>query len=272
MEPARILRYCLATAALAICGGASSVASAANDVPGNAVVAPVDNAWVDTFINPTLIQRYYTTGFFQGRSYCVEVQPNELQINTFADSQTYVFTDNTANTPLVGFVGDDWLREPYAGVYSKNCFIWTLPTDATRLINIQECCGRAPPVPGDTFNFRFRIVDTALNGPWFFVDTPSSYNAFAEIGNTTSSNINILVTIRTAGGSTIGTPQARLLSPYGNLALNVRTDFGVTVANGSGSVQVAHDGPPGGIFANVTSLSAVTGLSFDSPMSRRQNW
>lgn len=270
MEPARILRYCLAIAALVICSGLSGMVSAGNNVPGGAVVAPVDNAWVDSFINPTLIERYYTVGLFQGRSYCVEVQPNQNQIDTFVDAQTHIFTDATAATVFA--TGDDWAREPYAGLYPKMCFIWTSPTDPARLINIQECCGRGAPVPGDTFNFRFRIVDTTLNGPWFFVNTPSSYNAFIEITNTTSSPTNISVTIRNGGGAQIGTPFTLLMPGYSNIALNARTDFGAVIADGSGSVQIAHDGPPGGIYANVTSLSALTGLSFDSPLSRRQNW
>ncbi|TMG82169.1 MAG: hypothetical protein E6H74_11490 [Betaproteobacteria bacterium] len=271
MKLSQYVTHGLASAIFFVGCGLSSVASAANDTPGNATQAPVDNAWVDSFIGAGLIQRYYLTGFFQGRSYCVEVQPNANQIDVpFFDSETFVFTDNTGATVLS--LGDDWFREPYAGNFSKNCFIWTAATDTGRLINIQECCGRPAPTPGTNFFFRFRIVDTTLNGPWFFVDAASSYNGFVEIANTTVNSVNITVTIRNSAGATIGTPQSRLVAGYGNLALNARTDFGVTLTTGSGSVQVAHDGAPGAIIANVTSLSAQAGLSFDSPLTRRQNW
>jgi hypothetical protein len=270
MKLSECVTHGLASAVFFVGCGLSSVASAANDVPAAAAYAPVDNAWVDSFITPTLIQRYYFTGFVQGRSYCVEVQPNSSSIDVGLDTATYVFADSAGLSVLS--VGDDWFHEPYAGYYSKNCFIWTAATDSFRLLNVQACCNRPPPAPLATSNFRFRIVDTALNGPWFFVDTASSYNGFIEIANTTTDPVTITVTIRNSTGATIGVPQTRGVPGYGNLALNARTDFGVTLTNGPGSVQIAHNGPPGAIFANVTSLSAQTGLSFDSPLTRRQNW
>jgi hypothetical protein len=274
MKLSQCVTHGLASAVFFVGCGLSTVASATNDVPANATYAPVDNAWVDSFISPTLIQRYYFTGFVQGRSYCVEVQPNSSSIDVGFDSYTNVFAD-TAATAVLSF-DDDWYREPYAAYYSKNCFIWTAATDTFRLLNVQSAPvggnpARPAPVPSATFNFRFRIVDTALNGPWFFVDTAGGYNAFIEITNTTTDPVNITVTIRNSSGATIGVPQSRGVPGYANLALNARTDFGGTVI-GSGSVQIAHDGPPGAIFANVTSLSAQTGLSFDSPLTRRQNW
>jgi hypothetical protein len=275
MKLSQCVTHGLASAVFFVGCGLSSVASAANDVPANATYAPVDNAWVDSFISPTLIQRYYFTGFVQGRSYCVEVQPNSSSIDVGFDSYTNVFAD-TGATAVLSF-DDDWYREPYAAYYSKNCFIWTAATDTFRLLNVQSAPiggnpARPAPVPSATLNFRFRIVDTALNGPWFFVDTASSYNGFIEIANTTTDPVTITVTIRNSSGATIGVPQSRVVPGYANLAMNARTDFGVTLTNGSGSVQIAHDGPPGAIFANVTSLSAQTGLSFDSPLTRRQNW
>lgn len=260
----------LAIAAFLVGCGASGVASAANDVPGSAAYAPVENDWVDSFITPTIIQRYYLAGFVQGRSYCVEVMPNANSIDVGFDPQTFVFTDSTGATEL--FSNDDYNAEPIARRYSKNCFIWVAASDNNRLINIQECCNRPASAPATARYFRFRIADTSLNGPWFFVDAPSSYNGFVEIGNTTRDGITITVTIRNSAGATIGTPQLRVVPGYGNLALNARTDFGITLTNGTGSVQVSYDGAPGAIVANVTSLSAQTGLSFDSPLTRRQNW
>ncbi len=120
--------------------------------------------------------------------------------------------------------------------------------------------------------FRFKVVDTALNGPWFFVESATSYNAFIEIGNTTNAAVSVRVTVRNSAGATLGTPQTVAIPAYGNSALNVVSSFGTTVANGSGSVQIAHNGAPGAIVANVTTLSAMTGLSFDAPLTRRQNW
>ena len=50
---------------------------------------------------------------------------------------------------------------------------------------------------------------------------------------------------------------------------NTPTGFGISLA--SGGVSIAHDGPPGSLIANVTSLSFSTGVSFDTPASPRQD-
>jgi hypothetical protein len=45
---------------------------------------------------------------------------------------------------------------------------------------------------------------------------------------------------------------------------------GLGVADDSyGSVQIAHAAMPGAVVANTTTLSAITGLSFDAPFSSR---
>ena len=79
----------------------------------------------------------------------------------------------------------------------------------------------------------------------------------------------------------IGT-EPRLLRPAnypagapGNGSYNLQVSaappvgFGLTAA--SGGVYVAHDGPPGSLTANVTSLSFGSGVSFDTPASPRQD-
>jgi hypothetical protein len=44
------------------------------------------------------------------------------------------------------------------------------------------------------------------------------------------------------------------------------------LTSASGSVQIAHTAPPGGLIANVTSLSFASGVSFDTPASPRQDF
>jgi hypothetical protein len=48
------------------------------------------------------------------------------------------------------------------------------------------------------------------------------------------------------------------------------TGFALTSA--AGGVQIAHNGPPGALIANVTSLSFGSGVSFDTPASPRQDF
>jgi hypothetical protein len=45
--------------------------------------------------------------------------------------------------------------------------------------------------------------------------------------------------------------------------------FGLTSV--SGGVLIAHDGPPGAVGATVTSIDFVSGVSFDTPSSPRQD-
>jgi hypothetical protein len=56
----------------------------------------------------------------------------------------------------------------------------------------------------------------------------------------------------------------------GNSALSVGA-LG-TCAGGSGSAQIAFAGTPGGIVANITTIDAVNGTSFDSPFVARMVW
>jgi len=211
-------------------------------------------------IDSTNTQRWYRVGLIAGRSYCVITVPTG---DGFNDTVTDVYSD-AVGTVLVSN-NDDNFNEPISGRHSRNCFIYSAANTSEARLKVTLFS------PGDTL-IRFKMVDTALNGPWFFVESATSYNAFIEIGNTTNTAVSVTVTIRNPAGATIGTPQTVAIAGYGNTALNVVSSFGTTVANGSGSVQVAHNGAPGAIVANVTTLSAMTGLSFDAPLTRRQNW
>jgi len=256
------------TAALLLAATLASSAALAqvNNNPANATRIVVDADWVNTSLSPTILERWYQVGFVQGRSYCVMTMQNDVSVDTATtDTRTYVYSDSAGTVQV--FFNDDNFAEPVSGWFSRNCFIWTLATnlDARLKVNIATA-------PLATQYLRFRVVDTTINSPWFFVDGPTSYNGWIELANTTNTAVQLTVTIRNGAGSTLGTPQTRVISAYGNNLLNARTDFGSTIASGSGSVQIAHDGAPGAIVGNVTSMSATTGLSFDSPMTRRQSW
>jgi hypothetical protein len=132
-----------------------------------------------------------------------------------------------------------------------------------RIYKLGCCTGR-------TGNFQFRVIDTTLVSPWWFVSGAAGYDAYIELANTTTVAVSVTVTVRAANGTTLGTSTASI-PVGGNLALPV-SGFGGGISSGSGSTQVSHNGPPGAIVGNVTTLSAVTGLSFDSPFSPRQGY
>ena len=81
------------------------------------------------------------------------------------------------------------------------------------------------------------------------------------------------MTLYNPAGAPLGT-QTGTVPINGSYNLQVSaaspTGFGLTSANGG--VQIAHNGPPGALIANVTSLSFGSGVSFDTPASPRQDF
>ena len=69
------------------------------------------------------------------------------------------------------------------------------------------------------------------------------------------------IVAQTPAGALVGTT-TKVIPANGNAAVAVGGALG---GSGSGGVQIAHDALPGSVVANITSLSAATGLSFDSP-------
>lgn len=137
-------------------------------------------------------------------------------------------------------------------------------------------------IPGSTGTYRIRVrnltgtaykihllgIETTLFSPWYFVDVGSGYDGFVEVKNNTSQTIQVTVTAYNNSGSSVGTKTTNL-SANGNTVVTVGAEFGAT---GFGSVQIAHNGTPGAVAANITTLSAITGLSFDSPFTPRMSW
>ncbi|HEY7170212.1 MAG TPA: hypothetical protein VH417_05150 [Vicinamibacterales bacterium] len=118
---------------------------------------------------------------------------------------------------------------------------------------------------------RVLIVETTLFAPWYFVSVESGYEAFVEIKNNTSVSISVTVSALTPGGNAAGSGAKTItLAANGNIAIAVGATFGITTGNGG--LQIASNAAPGGVTANVTTLSTMTGLSFDSPAAPRMVW
>jgi len=250
---------------------ASGSAFGQNTTAAAAVAFPIDVDFLDSYFSTTVGDRWYYIGLIQGRSYCVITSPRQFDIDTATvDTYTRVYSDS-AGTVLFQ-AADDSFNDPSAAFYSRNCFVWTPASNQFARLQVSLCCSNPGVPPTTTRYFRTRLVDTTISSPWFYADTGQGYQGYVELGNTTSQSVNVTVTIRASNGAVIGTPQTRSIPAFGNLLLNARTDFGTTITAAGGSVHAAHNGAPGAIVGNVTSLSAATGLSFDSPMTRRQNW
>jgi len=110
------------------------------------------------------------------------------------------------------------------------------------------------------------IQETTLFSPWFFRDPANGYDGFVEIRNNHSATVTgIVVTAFNSNGSAAG---STTLAIPGNGTALVQVS-GLSAATGFGSVRIASPQRPGTIIANLTTLSGVTGLSFDASFTRR---
>lgn len=123
---------------------------------------------------------------------------------------------------------------------------------------------RVQNVLGTDADVMVAIFETTLSSPWFFRD--SSYDGFVEVRNHTDTSQQVFYRVYSLSGTLLCSVSDALPANGGNV-------FGVGdrcgLANAMGSVQIAHSGAPGAITANITSLSAATGLSFDAPFTPR---
>jgi hypothetical protein len=110
------------------------------------------------------------------------------------------------------------------------------------------------------------VIETTLASPWYFVS--SEYEGFVEIRNQTDQSVSVTVRAYDSSG-TIAGQTTLALSANGTAVVQVGATLGVS---GFGSATITHDAMPGGVVANITTLSAMTGLSFDAPFTPRMVW
>jgi hypothetical protein len=194
-----------------------------------------------------------------GRSYCAEVDNGETETSIRDTVLTVYGADGTT---VVG-TNDDITDEPAASVLSRFCYIATVDED-----NLAKVTAGLTGVAG---TFRIRIIDTTLFCPWFF--SGSTFEAFILIKNTTNTARQATVTLYNPAGTSLGTQSgtAPVNGSY-NLQVSAASPLGFGLASAAGGVQIAHNGPPGALIANVTSLSFGSGVSFDTPASPRQDF
>jgi hypothetical protein len=118
-----------------------------------------------------------------------------------------------------------------------------------------------------TADTRMIMVETTLFSAWYFVSSSGGYNGFIEIRNNTSASMAPVVTVYRNDGTVAGTETPTI--PANGTALVTASSLN---PDGFGSVQIAHRGMPGALAANITTLSATTGLSFDAPFTPRMTW
>lgn len=111
------------------------------------------------------------------------------------------------------------------------------------------------------------IQETTLFSPWFFRDATNGYDGFVQIrNNDTLTATGVVVTAFNSSG--VATGSTTISIPGKGTALVQVSTLGAP-ALGYGSVRIATPQRPGTIMANITTLSGVTGHSYDAAFSRR---
>jgi hypothetical protein len=199
---------------------------------------------------------------FAGRSYCAETSSGAIS-NVYADSKLSVFgivgTDPSVLGSLIAANDDE--TEPQGGNLSRACYI--APASGLNTAEIKNF------YTTETGSYRMRVSETTLYGNYFIVG--SGYEAFVLMRNTTNTLINVKITLRTTGGAVLGSVVTAAVPVNGSLnyALSA-APFSVAPVT-AGTIEVASDGPVGGISGTVTSLSFTGGTSFDARLEARRS-
>lgn len=229
-----------------------------NDVPESAKDVDIGAVSTDSLGPSPDDHNWFRYNVRAGRSYCVEVDNGRGEVSI---RDTVLGVYHADATTVIGG-NDDISDEPGAALLSRVCYVATADED-----NLADVTAGAGGTPG---GFRLRVVETTLFSPWFF--SGGGFEAFVLIRNTTGTAHAATVTLSSADGTTAGPPQTSVVPANGsyNLQVSAPSPAGFGLATASGGVYIAHEGPPGSLIANVTSLSFGSGVSFDTPASPRQ--
>jgi hypothetical protein len=124
------------------------------------------------------------------------------------------------------------------------------------------------PAATDT-SLNLMARETTLFSPWFFVTTSNGYDAYHEIHNNTEQPVTVTLQALSMAGAPLGTAATFIVPPNATVAPSTKLDLAVTGDGTFGGTVLTHNGAFGAISANTTTLSATTGLAYDSPFTPR---
>jgi hypothetical protein len=224
-----------------------------NDTPASAAAMLIGPAYPDSLGPAPNQQNWFRFNVRAGRSYCVEVDNGRSDVSV---RDTVLGVYHADGTTLVG-ANDDIVDEPGAALLSRVCYIATATEE-----NLAKVTAGAGGTDGA---FRVRAVETTLFCPWFV--SGNGFEAFILARNTTNTDHNVTVHLSSTAGSTVGSPRTGSAPANGsfNLQVSAAPPNGFGLASATGGIWIAHDGPPGSLIVNVTSLGFSSGVSFDTP-------
>jgi hypothetical protein len=121
---------------------------------------------------------------------------------------------------------------------------------------------------GAPYAMHVMIIETTIFSPWWFAG--GTNQAFVEIRNNMSDTTDAKLTAYGPTGAVCGTTTLSIPA-NGNTAVSIGS-LGSCASTVSGSAQISFPGTPAGLVANITTIDAVNGTSFDSPFTPRMVW
>lgn len=219
--------------------------------------------------------RWYATVGLTWRSYCVETTTHEAETQV-TYPRLEVFRNqaigSTASDPgrLIARNVFDLLSEPVLLDQARVCFelIGLSEVSVPERININV--RRQSPFVGSLY---LRVAETTLFCPWFYADRNT--NSWTLLRNTTNREIRARVIWRAPGGTVLPAASgfaAAYVTVPGNGAVPLEAKTYVGSAGSSGSVEVAHDGPPDGLVSHQATLSVNGVAYYTTPFLSRRPW
>jgi hypothetical protein len=178
-----------------------------------------------------------------GRSFCGQVMPDATAANG-------------ATPTLIAFRADSTTQlDTGSGADARACFV--APATETELLRVTQS-------DVGTRQHRLTVVETTLWANWFFIG--GDYSSYTILRNTTAEPVTATITWRSQTGANIGVETVAI--PSGGV---IYREARAATGGGTptGSVEIAHDGEPQALVGSHTTLSATTGLSFDTILTQR---
>ena len=248
----------------------TAIATADNTTAGSARPLMLGEVERTSFSDaPLTTERWYLVPLVAERSYAVYAwTPGVDPAVQDPDIAAIEFFGDALGTPATGVIdtADKEVRVELPGQKQSQASI--IPdTGGVHWIRVSTSS-----TPTAAFDVDIVIVETTLFTPFWVVDTSANSSSYIEYRNTTDSAITVVLRAYDGTGLEVGVqPPLTLVTPAnGSSYIDMEATMGAPA--GFGSAQIAHTGPPGGVVANLTSLSAQSGLSFDTPFVPRMLW
>jgi len=200
------------------------------------------------------------------RSYCVEITNSDDGRGTslnLGNPRVTVFSDVGAVNQIAA--NDDAATEPSGTLQSRACFVTpAISAPISGVIRVEHTA----PVPPATVYYQLRVIETTLWASWFFQG--ADYNSFVLMRNTTDMACDYTIWWRDPAGTIIGSSGPQTVAAHAGVGLNSKAF--VPLGSINGTVAVTHTCSPEALVGQLTSLSAGTGLNFDSSLFQRRPW